>query len=144
MTKLPLVVGYSGVKADTVTLINQVAEKAKKYPKVVENIYENIAEIVKLAKESLLKEDWNTLGDLMNFNQGYLEALGVSTGKLSDMIYASRSEGAYGAKLSGAGGGDCIISLSAEGKVQSVKDAIEKVGGEVIDVEANVEGVRVE
>ncbi|MDZ4209918.1 MAG: hypothetical protein U1C56_01930, partial [Candidatus Curtissbacteria bacterium] len=33
---LPLIVGYSGIKADTVTLMNQVSEKAKKYPEVIE------------------------------------------------------------------------------------------------------------
>lgn len=144
MTKLPLVVGYSGKKADTVTLINQAAEKAKKYPKVIDNIYENIAEIVELAKESLVKKDWNTLGDLMNFNQGYLEALGVSSDKLSSMIYASRSEGAYGAKLSGAGGGDCMIVLHSVQDKPAIASAITDAGGEVIDVETNVEGVRIE
>lgn len=143
MTELPLVVGYSGMKADTVTLINQVADKAKRYPKVIENIYSSIEEIVKMAKIAFLKEDWVTLGELMNFNQGYLEALGVSTDKLSAMIHAARNAGAYGAKLSGAGGGDCMISLVTSNK-QQVTRAIEKAGGEVIDVETNAEGVRVE
>ena len=142
--RLPLVVGYSGVKADTVTLINQVADKASRYPKVVENIYKNIAEIVEMAKTALLKEDWVAFGELMNFNQGYLEALGVGTDKLSAMIYAARNAGAYGAKLSGAGGGDCMISLVEDSIQQTIRSAIEKAGGEVIDVETNVEGVRVE
>lgn len=141
---LPLVVGYSGVKADTVTLINQVAEKAKKYPDIVENIYKQIARIVDIAKIALVKKDWTMLGELMNINQGYLEALGVSTGKLSAMIYACRSEGAYGAKLSGAGGGDCIIALSPKENITKVKKAIKKVGGQVIDIEVNAEGVRME
>ncbi len=144
VASLPLIVGYSGVKADTVTLINQVAELSKKYPKMVTGIYKQIDFLVREAKMKLLDKEWQALGELMNINQGYLEALGVSIGKLSSMIYAAREAGAYGAKLSGAGGGDCMISLSAEDKTQSVKEAITKAGGEVIEIEANVEGVRTE
>src|SRR3989344_5777551 len=35
LKSLPLIIGYSGIKADTVTLINKVAEKAKKYPQII-------------------------------------------------------------------------------------------------------------
>src|SRR3989344_1872548 len=128
---LPLIVGYSGVKADTVTLLNQVSVLAKKYPQEVENIYSEIETLVEKAKKALLKEDFQSLGELMNLNQGYLEGLGVSIRKLSDMIYASRENGAYGAKLSGAGGGDCIIALSPKNNKRIVK-GIESVGGQVL------------
>jgi len=144
VASLPLIVGYSGVKADTVTLINQVSELSKRHPKVVTGIYKQIDLLVREAKMKLLDKDWQAFGEQMNINQGYLEALGVSIGKLSAMIYAAREAGAYGAKLSGAGGGDCMIAFSSEEKKQGIKDAIIKVGGEVIEVEANVEGVRVE
>lgn len=138
---LPLVVGYSGIKADTVSQVNQVAEKSKKYPKVIESIYNQISQLVEKAKIAIEKSDWQTLGDLMNFNQGYLATLGVGSKKLADMIYAARESGAHGAKLSGAGGGDCMIALSQN---QKVKSAIQKAGGKVIDVKTNVEGVKVE
>lgn len=141
---LPMIVGYSGIKADTVTLINQVGEKAKKYPEVIENIYEQIEKLVERAKEAILQTDWQTVGELMNFNEGYLSALGVESQKLADMIYASREAGAYGAKLSGAGIGDCMFALhSVQDKLQVV-EAIQRVGGEVIDVKTNVEGVKIE
>ncbi|MBI3486259.1 mevalonate kinase [Candidatus Daviesbacteria bacterium] len=141
---LPLIVGYSGVKADTVTLINQVKEKADKYPQVIEGIYDQIQILVDEGKKALLKKDWESLGEIMNFNQGYLASLGVSTKKLADIIYAARENGAYGAKLSGAGGGDCMICLAPEEKIKSVKKAIEDAGGKVIEIKANEEGVRVE
>lgn len=144
ISHLPLIVGYSGIKADTVTLINQVKEKADKYPQIIEGIYSEIEKIVNEAKVSLLKKDWQSLGELMNFNQGYLDALGVSNSKLSDIIHAARGGGAYGAKLSGAGGGDCIIALIPEKKRNTVEKAIKKAGGSVIKVKTNAEGVRVE
>ncbi len=141
---LPLIVGYSGIKADTVTLVNQVLEKAKKYPEVIENIYDNIGKLVEQAKPALLSKDLQSFGELMNINEGYLSALGVEGKKLADMIYGARDGGAYGAKLSGGGIGDCMIALAPEDKVNSVKEGITAAGGQVIEVSANVEGARVE
>lgn len=144
MKSLPILVGYSGIKADTVILINQVAKKAKKYPDVVEGIYGIIEQLVERAKVAILEKDWQTAGELMNLNQGLLESLGVSTDKLSQMIYGVREGGAFGAKLSGAGGGDCIVAFSPEDKREEIKKNIEKAGGQVLDIDSNVEGVRVE
>ena len=144
LPSLPLIVGYSGVKADTVTLVNLVKEKAKKYPKVIDDIYNSIADLVNLAKQTLIKGDFQTVGELMNFNQGYLSSLGVSSNKLESMIYAAREAGAWGAKLSGAGIGDCMITLASTKARKAVEQAINKAGGQVIDAQTNVEGVRVE
>lgn len=141
---LSLIVGYSGIKADTVTLVNQVAEKAKKYPEVIEDIYSNISKLVEQAKIAVLSKDWATLGKLMDENQKLLKQLGVSIQKLDDMILAAKNAGAYGAKLSGAGGGDCMIAIAPEDKKQAVEDRITAAGGQVIDVKINVEGSRVE
>jgi mevalonate kinase len=60
------------------------------------------------------------------------------------MINISLSAGAYGAKLSGAGGGDCMIAVCAKDKEQLIKAGIIQAGGEVINVKTNAEGVRVE
>lgn len=141
---LPLIVGYSGLKFDTVTLVNQVSKLSEKYPQVIENVYSQIEKLVEQAKIALLNKDWQILGELMNFNEGLLSVLGVEGKKLADMIYGARDAGAYGAKLSGSGIGDCMIALSPEEKKKDVKKAIIEAGGKVIDVETNVEGVRIE
>src|SRR3989338_11454181 len=144
LKSLPLIVGYSGIKADTVTLINQVSQKAKKYPQIIDNLYSSIGQLIPQAQKALSKEDWQTAGELMNFNQGYLSSLGVSSAKLDSMINAARDAGAYGAKLSGAGVGDCMIAFAPPNKVSAVKKAIEKAGGKAINIKSNVEGVRIE
>jgi mevalonate kinase len=144
LSSLPLIVGYCGVKADTVTLINAVKEKSDKYPEIIDGIYASIEILVERAKSAMVIQDWQTIGELMNVNQGYLEALGVSTKKLSDMIYSAKEAGAYGAKLSGAGGGDCIIAVAQADKRKAVETAVTQSGGEIVSVNANAEGVRVE
>ena len=141
---LPLVIGYSGVKADTVTLMNKVEMVKQKYPDIINDIYVQIDRLVELAKIAIVNGDWKSLGELMNMNQGYLESLGVGSAKLSAMIYGACDNGAYGAKLSGAGGGDCMIALSSPKNKHSVKAGIEEAGGQVIEVETNVKGVRIE
>jgi mevalonate kinase len=47
----------------------------------------------------------------MNFNHGLLSALGVSARSLDAMVWAARDADALGAKLTGAGGGGCVVAL---------------------------------
>jgi len=60
---------------------------------------------------------------------------------LESMITAAKTAGAYGAKLSGAGGGDCMIALVPQEKKEAVEKAITQVGGEVVQVGMNAKGV---
>lgn len=142
---LPLIVGYTGIKADTAYLVKEVVGgRLKRYPKVMNETFDTITDIVETAKKAFLKEDFATVGELMDINQGLINSMGVSIAKIEDMAFAARNAGAYGAKLSGAGGGDCIIVLAPDGKRKAVEKAITRVGGEVIKVKTNAEGVRVE
>lgn len=141
--RLPLVVGYTGIKADTPTLVRQVAGLYKDYPNLIKRTFEAIAFITREAKVTLIKGDLKKIGDLMNLNQGLLDVLGVNTLELSRLIWAARKGGAYGAKLSGAGGGDCMLALASEKNRSKVEKAIEDAGGKVLKVQAQTEGVKV-
>jgi len=141
---MPLVVGYTGVKADTVALMAAVSEKMKAQPDRVERIYDAIAKLTEDAKVKMVEGDWERVGRLMDFNQDYLRDLGVSSEKLESLILAAKNAGACGAKLSGAGGGDCMISLVDERNRKKVEDAITKAGGQVIHIAPGAQGVRLE
>ena len=80
----------------------------------------------------------------MTENHNLLRKLGVSIDILDKMVEAALDASALGAKLSGAGGGDCMIALVSKAKKQAVEKAIEKVGGEIVKVNNNAEGVRIE
>lgn len=144
LDELPLVVGYTGIKADTVTLIKAVAEKASRHPELIDTIYTQIGKIVDAAHVAMQAKTWSLVGELMNFDQGMLEALGVNSLKLTTLIHSARDAGAYGAKLSGAGVGDCMIALVSDDKREAVEKAITEAGGQVIPVRTSVEGVRIE
>lgn len=141
--ELPLVIGYTGIKADTPTLIHQVARFYKDNVRLVDSVFDIIALLIQDAKKALLRHDLKKLGELMNLNQGLLDGLGVNTKELSDLIFAAREAGAWGAKLSGAGGGDCMIALAPERKRKGIVKAIEKAGGKVLKVRPSAEGVKV-
>lgn len=144
LKRLPLIVGYTGIKADTPTLVHQVAQLYKSHRQLVNDIFNTMGLLTDEAKKSLIKADFKKTGELMNLNQGLLDTLGVNTPELANLIFAAREAGAYGAKLSGAGGGDCMIALVNKRNKSKVKKAIEKKGGEIINVEAEAQGVRVE
>ena len=107
---LPMVVGYTGIKADTPTLVRQVAE-LRRNEKWVDSVFGDIKDLVNEAKNQFKKNDFVRLGKLMNKNQKLLSTLNVSSVELDNLIKATREAGAYGAKLSGAGGGDCMIAF---------------------------------
>lgn len=137
-----LVIGYSGVKSNTVKLVKEVAAKRKAYPEKVNRIFAAIAGLVEEGKAALERGDIERFGRIMDFNQEYLRNLGVSSRKLEDLIAAAKSHGAWGAKLSGAGGGDCMIALVPPGKYDAVVDAITRAGGEVVSARPDASGVR--
>ena len=60
---------------------------------------------------ALIDGDRKALGQLLDLNQMLLAGLFVSTPDIETMCGAARSAGALGAKLTGAGGGGCVVAL---------------------------------
>jgi len=141
---IPLIVGYTGIKADTATLVKMVNRKLKESPRKINKIFNEIEKIVHLAKIEIEKANWRRVGELMNLNQNRLRELGVSSKKLENLIAIALDSGAYGAKLSGAGGGDCMIAIANRKNRKSVEKAIEKKEGKIIKVRIPAEGVKIE
>jgi len=141
---LPLVVGYSGIKADTPFYIRKVREAFRSRQTQMDKMFEEIESLVMEGKLFLQNNDHEKMGKLMVKNHQLLQQLGVSIPKLDLMVEKSVEAGAWGAKLSGAGGGDCMIALVEDDKRRAVENAIKSVGGEIITVDNNADGVRVE
>ena len=144
ITNMPLIVGYTGIKADTSILVKMISEKLLKEPDRINGIFDEIENIVNLAKVEIENKDWRKVGHLMNLNQDLLRRLGVSSKELENLIKVVLDSGAYGAKLSGAGGGDCMIALANKENSNNAKKAIEKAGGKIIEGKIPAERVRSE
>ncbi len=141
--ELPLVIGYSGSKVSTTNLIGQVAELRARQPQLMDPLLTMLGELASEGRQAVLQADWHTFGDLMNIHQGILDSFGVNTLPLAQLIFAAREAGAYGAKLSGAGGGDCMFAIAPETRRPAVESAIEQAGGLPVRFRSGVEGVRI-
>ncbi len=142
--EIPLAVGYTGIKADTPTLVKMVAEKLKQEPKRINNIFNEIEDIVNLTEIQMKNKNWREIGKLMNKNQELLRELDVSSEELENLIKTCLDAGAYGAKLSGAGGGDCMIAIVDKNNLNKLREAIQKAGGEIISAKIPAKGVSIE
>jgi mevalonate kinase len=108
--ELPFVVGFDGGAGDTGELVSGVRELKDTYEFAAGTVG-NIGDIVRRGEQLLADGDVAELGRLMDVNHGLLSALGVSSRSLDGMVWAAREAGAQGAKLTGAGGGGCIVAL---------------------------------
>jgi len=143
-TKIPLVIGNTEVERSTGELIATVREMMEHYPIITNLIIRIGGKIALDAVEALKREDLKTVGELMNINHALLCAIGVSHEALERLVYAARKGGALGAKLTGGGGGGCMIALAEENKLKRVMVAIVKAGGTAFEARKTDEGVRIE
>jgi mevalonate kinase len=107
---LPFVVGFDGGAGDTGALVASVRECRAEYDFAADTV-RAIGDLVRQGERALAAGDREELGRLMDFNHGLLSALGVSARSLDAMVWAAREAGAAGAKLTGAGGGGCIVAI---------------------------------
>jgi mevalonate kinase len=143
-TEIPLVIGDTGVERSTKVQVDKVRTITGNYPQIVELIRKAAREIVLRALDAFKRNDLKTLGDLMNINHALLYGVGVSDESLEWLINAAKKAGALGAKLTGAGGGGCMIALANNEKLQGVLDAIMRAGGRPFIARKTDEGVRIE
>ena len=107
---LPFVVGYDGGAGDTAELVAGVRALADDYGFAADAIAA-IGDLVRHGEAVLADGDLEELGRLMDVNHGLLSSLGVSSRSLDELVWAARDAGALGAKLTGAGGGGCVVAL---------------------------------
>jgi mevalonate kinase len=138
---LTLVVGYTGKGGPTKELVENVKALRDKNPEILDSVIHSIGRVAIKAKQ-VLEEDGD-IGELMNINHGLLEALGIGTEKLSRYVHAAREAGAAGAKITGAGGGGCMVAFVPQNQ-EEVAKAIEEQGGLALNVSIEGEGVRIE
>jgi len=139
---LPFVVGYDGASHDTGELVAGVRALREEYSFASDTVAA-IGDLVRRGEAALADEDVAELGRLMDFDHGLLCALGVSARSLDEMVWAAREAGALGAKLTGAGGGGCIVALDPDDGTETAL-SLTPACAETFRAELAREGVRVE
>lgn len=124
---VPLVIGNTGRERDTRGRVARVAELSAERPDETARRFTAIEALVKRAAAAIVAGDLGTLGGALNDNQVELAALEVSCDEIERMCALAREAGALGAKLTGGGGGGCVIAL-APGREPAVRSAWERAG----------------
>ncbi len=140
--EIPLIIANTKVPRSTARLVAAVAERLERRGTILRYIFDSISNIVEQGRDALKKGDLSHLGELMDINHGLLHGLGVSHPLLDKYVWIAREAGALGAKLTGAGGGGCMIALAEDSeKAQLIKEALISVGAEVFSTVLTNEGV---
>lgn len=108
---LRLAVGVAGPHAGTANAVGALRERMRRHEAAYARVFDGIGALAREAREHLEGGRYAAVGELMDLNQGYVNALGVSTPAIEALCAIARERGALGAKLSGAGGGGAVIAL---------------------------------
>ncbi len=139
-----IVIGNTNMLSSTKELVANVAKLQNSYPQIIGPVLSVIGSISKIGEELVINSDYASIGNLMNINHGLLDSVGVSSIELSSLVYAARNSGAFGAKITGAGGGGCIVAFVDRMQVDNVAYAINAAGGSSIITNATEHGIMVE
>jgi hydroxymethylglutaryl-CoA reductase len=134
----PIVVACGHDAGITHEQVAGVRARYERQRKAYAAIFDQIDRLGIAGAKALVAGDYVGLGQLMNVCQGLLNAIGVSTPALEQMVAIAREAGAAGAKLTGAGGGGSIVAV-CPGKVSEVAAALQAAGYKTIDLPTNQE-----
>ncbi|PKL67967.1 MAG: mevalonate kinase [Methanomicrobiales archaeon HGW-Methanomicrobiales-1] len=137
-----LVIGDSLVSHSTSKMVELVSDLKKKHPNIVDPVLDAIEGVSMSAIHHL--NNPKELGKYMNMNHALLEVLGVGHPQLGKMVLAARSAGAFGAKITGAGGGGCMVALCPKPIKHRIASAIEACDARAIITGIDTEGARKE
>lgn len=108
---------YCGYKMKTKDVISLINKKAQKEPELYGEIYRTMGKTASGIIRSLEEGNLKKTGELFNIYHGLMDAIGVCDKNLSEIVYMLRDDpDILGAKISGSGLGDCVISLGISKK----------------------------
>ena len=107
---MTFVIGNTGIKAPTGPLVSKV-KRFRDRSGFAADIIDDIEQATLQGSQAISRGDVEELGRLMTDDHKLLSILGVSSRELNKLVNASLPY-SYGAKLTGAGGGGCMIALT--------------------------------
>lgn len=112
---LSLAIGIVGPHVRTKVMVEGLAQLRERDPSHVNPLLDEISSLVDEAQRAIETGALDVLGQAMDRNQSLLEALELSTSRIETACKLARDSGALGAKLTGKGGGGCVVALCPDG-----------------------------
>ncbi|WP_296157455.1 mevalonate kinase [uncultured Gardnerella sp.] len=133
-----IVLADSGLKGMTRVTVEDLRKKRDENPTFVNSLLQELGDIALSAEDDLLNGSSENVGIKMIRAHRILDKLGISTPLLNDLVDAAYSNGALGAKLTGGGGGGCVIAIAdSEDCAYKVSDAFKSAGAKktwIVDI----------
>jgi len=130
---IEIVMGNTGLVADTKAAVAGVRERKKKYQEKYGKIFKEAEGLAYKARKALESYDLKAVGKLMDENHKHLQEIEVSCKELDFLVNLARERGALGAKLTGGGlGGNMVALTPGEDLQEKIARAMEKEGFEVL------------
>ena len=128
-----IIIGNTGIVADTKEMVAGVAARKKNNPEKYNPLFKQAEDVAFTARKALEEYDLKKVGKLMNENHHLLRKIEVSCKELDHLVTIAREQGAFGAKITGGGGGGCMVALTPREELQeAVATAMEKEGFKVL------------
>ena len=108
---LPLVLIPSGIPRSTAVQVAKVRARLERQPGILRPTLAALAAAAEAGIDALARHDLGALGEIMNIAHALLGAVDVSSPALDALQATALAAGARGAKLTGAGGGGCLLTL---------------------------------
>ena len=132
----------TGIHHATKTLVGSVVKRSRKNKETFQGHLAEVRDISKSVSKALKRGDSEELGSLMLQNHRLLRKIGVSHPKLDRLVDAATDAGAFGAKLTGAGGGGCIIAVCPDPKDrETIAKKLRRIGGIPFNISRDTRGV---
>ena len=123
-------------------MTSRVAEFRRDNPELFSSMCDDISGIADRAISYMADGDLASLGKCMRENQIHLRRVGVSNAILDSMILDAECAG-YGAKITGAGGGGCIVSITDEGSMGMMVERLKEQGHDAFPALVDHTGLKV-
>jgi len=140
MPSVDIVVGVSRIKSKTPVVIKKV-RKFMEHSSFARDLLDDMENIVMEGIDALKKGDIVKFGEMMNENHKLLYNIGASSKEIEKLIMTARKAGAYGAKITGAGGGGSIIAIGDD--PEKIMEALKKKVRDAYIVVPDREGIKI-
>ncbi|MBC8516725.1 MAG: mevalonate kinase [Nitrosopumilus sp.] len=135
-----LVIANSNIEHST----KMVVEGVKQFKENDENRFSILCDkeskLIEDVLDLLKKNNTVELGNKIRENQEYLETIGISNEKLRKMIQIGQNK-SFGAKITGAGGGGCIIALTDESNLEQTLNQFKEDNYDCFSVKIDFKGL---
>jgi len=135
-----LIIANSNIKHSTESIVSKVKQfkndDTERFSKLCNDESKLIEDVLQLLKENNIQK----LGQKVVQNQKYLETIGISNEKLKDMIKIGQ-ESSFGTKITGAGDGGCVFSLTDESNLENTINGFKKKNYDCFSVKIDYDGL---